>query len=213
MNFKSADIDMLHGPLPKKLLLFTLPIALSSILQQLFNAVDTSVVGRFADANALAAVGTNGEIVALLVTVSSGLAVGANVRIAHCIGEGNPEKIPSILHTALLLAAVLGLGGALVGQGAAAPLLRLLNTPESILPLAVLYLRIYFAGLPVILLYNFEAAIFRSVGETRMPLLALSVSGVLNVILNIFFVIALKMTVDGVAIATVLSNAVSALLL
>ena len=207
---KTRELDMLHGPLLGSLIRFALPIALSSMLQQLFNAVDTSVVGRFADANALAAVGTNGEIVALLVTVSSGLAVGVNVWIAHCIGESTPEKIPSILHTALLLAGVLGLGGAMAGQGAAAPLLRLLNTPEKILPLAVLYLRIYLAGYPFLLLYDFGSAILRAKGDSRRPFTALAVSGVLNVVLNLFFVLACDLGVAGVAIATGFSTAFSA---
>ena len=158
------------------------------------------MVGRFADANALAAVDTNGEIVALLVTVSSGLAVGANVWIAHCIGEEHPEEIPPILHTALGLAGVLGLGGALAGQLAAAPFLRLLNTPDEILPLAVLYLRIYFAGYPFLL----------AKGDSRRPFAALAASGILNVALNLFFVLVCGLSVAGVAIATGLSTAFSA---
>ena len=206
----TREMDLLHGPLLGKLVRFALPIALSSMLQQLFNAVDTSVVGRFADAKALAAVGTNGEIVALLVTVSSGLAVGANVWIAHCIGEEHPEKIPPILHTALWLAGVLGLCGALAGQGIAAPLLQLLNTPADILPLAVLYLRIYFAGYPFLLLYDFGSAILRAKGDSRRPFAALAASGLLNVALNLFFVLACGLGVAGVAIATGLSTAFSA---
>lgn len=207
---KTRELDMLHGPLLGSLIRFALPIALSSVLQQLFNAVDTSVVGRFADANALAAVGTNGEIVALLVTVSSGLAVGANVWIAHCIGESTREKIPPILHTALLLASALGLGGALAGQVISTPLLRLLNTPEEILPLAVLYLRIYFAGYPFLLLYDFGSAILRAKGDSRRPFAALAASGILNIVLNLFFVLACRLGVAGVAIATDLSTAFSA---
>lgn len=207
---KVREMDLLHGPLLGKLVRFALPIALSSMLQQLFNAVDTSVVGRFADANALAAVGTNGEIVALLVTVSSGLAVGANVWAAHCIGEERPENIPPILHTALLLAGVLGFGGALAGQWAAAPLLRLLNTPDEILPLAVLYLRIYFAGYPFLLVYDFGSALLRAKGDSRRPFAALAASGALNVALNLFFVLMCGLGVAGVAIATGLSTAFSA---
>ena len=207
---KTQEMDLLHGPLLGKLVRFALPIALSSMLQQLFNAVDTSVVGRFADASALAAVGTNGEVVALLVTVSSGLAVGANVWAAHCIGEQRPQNIPPILHTALLLAGVLGVGGALAGQWAAAPLLRLLNTPEEILPLAVLYLRIYFAGYPFLLLYDFGSALLRAKGDSRRPFAALAASGALNVVLNLFFVLVCGLGVAGVAIATGLSTACSA---
>lgn len=212
-NMKNTrELDLLHGPLLGSLIRFALPIALSSMLQQLFNAMDTSVVGRFADANALAAVGTNGEIVALLVTVSSGLAVGANVWVAHCIGEQTPERIPPLLHTALLLAAALGVGGALAGQAVAAPLLRLLHTPEDILPLAVLYLRLYFAGYPFLLLYDFGSAILRAKGDSRRPFGALAASGILNVALNLFFVLACGLGVAGVALATALSTAVSAAL-
>ena len=207
---EAREMDMLHGPLLGRLIRFALPIALSSMLQQLFNAVDTSVVGRFADANALAAVGTNGEVVALLVTVSSGLAVGANVWAAHCIGEEHPEKIPPILHTALLLAGALGLCGGLAGQWVAAPLLQLLNTPDDILPLAVLYLRIYFAGYPFLLLYDFGAALLRAKGDSRRPFAALAASGILNVALNLFFVLVCGLGVAGVAIATGLSTALSA---
>ena len=210
---KKQEMDMLHGALLGKLVRFALPIALSSMLQQLFNAVDTSVVGRFADANALAAVGTNGEVVALLVTVSSGLAVGANVCIAHCIGEAHPEKISSILHTALLLAGVLGLGGAFAGQAAAAPLLRLLNTPAEVLDLAVLYLRIYFAGYQFLLMYDFGAAVLRAKGDSKRPFAALAASGLLNVVLNLFFVLFCRMGVAGVAAATGLSTAFSAALI
>ena len=207
---KGREMDLLHGPLLGKLVRFALPIALSSMLQQLFNAVDTSVAGRFADANALAAVGTNGELVALLVTVSSGLAVGANVQAARCIGEGRTEKIPAILHTALLLAGLLGLGGALAGQWAAVPLLRLLNTPEDIFALAVQYLRIYFVGYPFLLLYDFGAALLRAKGDSRRPFAALAASGLLNVALNLFFVLVCRLGVAGVAAATSLSTAVSA---
>ena len=206
----TREMDLLHGPLLGKMIRFALPIALSSMLQQLFNAMDTSVVGRFADADALAAVGTNGEIVALLVTVSSGLAVGANVWAAHCIGAQQPEKIPPVLHTALWLAAGLGLGGALAGQAIAGPLLRLLNTPAEILPLAMRYLRIYLAGYPFLLLYDFGVAILRAKGDSRRPFAALAASGVLNVALNLFFVLACGWGVAGVAAATALSTAGSA---
>lgn len=207
---QSREIDLLHGPLLSSLIRFALPIAMSSMLQQLFHAMDTSVVGRFADANALAAVGTNGEITALLVTVSSGLAVGANVRIAHCIGEQRPQEVPSILHTALLLAGILGAAAALTGQWAAAPLLRLLNTPAGILPLAVQYLRIYLSGYPFLLVYDFGSAILRAKGDSRRPFAALAVSGFLNVLLNLFFVLVCGFGVAGVALATSLSTAVSA---
>ena len=167
---RTKSIDMLQGPLTGRLILFALPIAFSSMLQQLFNAADTAVVGRFADADALAAVGTNGEIVALLVTLSAGLAVGANVLIAQYIGEGKQTQISRALHTSLVCALLFGLLGAVLGQWISAPLLRMIRTPEAVLTDAVLYLRIYFCGLPFLMLYDFGAAIFRSKGNSRLPL-------------------------------------------
>ena len=210
MKRTAREIDLLHGPLLPKLVAFALPIALSSLLQQLFNAVDTSVVGRFADANALAAVGTNGEVAALLVTVSSGLAVGANVAIARCIGEERWEEIPALRRTALALALLVGVGVAVLGQWAAAPLLRLLHTPAEVLPLATTYLRIYLAGYPFLLLYDFGAAILRARGDSRRPFAALAASGALNVGLNLLFVLGCGWSVAGVALATDLSTAFAA---
>ena len=203
-------MDMLHGPLAGKLFCFALPIALSSMLQQLFNAADTSIVGRFADSNALAAVGTNGEIVALLVTLSAGLAVGANVRIAQCIGEKNTQNISGILHTSLVLALLLGVLGGILIQWIARPLLVLIHTPSEILDAATVYLRIYGMGLPFLMLYDFGSAILRAKGNSKLPFLILMASGFLNVLLNLLFVIVCKMNVAGVAIATDLSTAVSA---
>ena len=212
MNTTQKSMDMLHGPLTGKIFLFAMPIALSSVLQQLFNAADTSVVGRFADANALAAVGTNGEIVALLVSLSAGLAVGANVLIARAIGEERPEKIHSVIHTAILLAAILGVLGMGVGLAGSEALLRGINTPESVLQPAVQYLRLYFLGYPFLLLYDFGAAVLRAKGDSRRPFLALVATGVVNVGLNLFFVIVCGLGVAGVAIATDLATAASALL-
>lgn len=204
---------MLHGPLTGRLILFALPIAFSSMLQQLFNAADTAVVGRFANADALAAVGTNGEIVALLVTLSAGLAVGANVLIARLIGEGNTMQIPSVLHTSLLCALFVGLLGAVTGQWIAHPLLIAIRTPENVLADAVLYLRIYFCSFPFLMLYDFAAAILRARGDSRSPFLALTLSGAFNVLLSLFFVIICGLGVAGVAIATGLATALSAVLL
>ncbi len=205
-------MDMLHGPLTMKLIVFALPIALSSMLQQLFNAADTSVVGHFADSNALAAVGTNGEIVALLVTLSAGLSVGANVLLARCIGEKKSEQISDILHTALVLALLTGSLGVVLGQGISRPLLTLIRTPEEILDAAVLYLRIYFCGFPFLMLYDFGSAILRAKGNSRFPFIALILSGILNVLLNLLFVIGCHAGVAGVAAATGISTAVSAFL-
>ena len=213
---KAPRLDMLHGPIWSRIPLFALPVAATAILGQLFNAADIVIVGNFTgdlSTAAVAAVGANSAIISLIVNLFIGVALGANVVIAHAIGEGDEEFVHKTVHTSIVVSVLGGVLVAILGQLIAAPLLGLLHVPEDVLPLALLYLRIYFAGLPVILLYNFEAAIFRSVGETKVPLLALLVSGVLNVILNLAFVVVLGMTVDGVAIATVLSNAVSAALL
>lgn len=215
-DVKKQQPDMLHGTLWNKIIWFSLPVAATAILEQLFNASDVAIVGNFTGAErttAVAAVGANSSIIGLIVNLFIGIALGTNVVIAHAIGQGNREAVRKTVHTSIVTAFFGGIIVALLGELIAAPLLSMLHVPEEVFPLALLYLRIYLAGLPVILLYNFEAAIFRSVGETKTPLLALAVSGVLNVILNLFFVIVLHMTVNGVAIATVISNAVSSLLL
>ena len=209
-------IDMLNGSIWDKLPRFALPVAATAILEQLFNASDVAVVGNFTGEGstaAVAAVGANSPIIGLIVNLFVGIALGANVVIAHAVGQGEKGTVQKAVHTSVLVALLGGLFVALLGELAAAPLLRMLNVPDDVFPLALLYLRIYLAGMPVILLYNFEAAIFRSIGETKIPLIALAASGVLNVVLNIFFVVVLKMTVNGVAIATVISNAVSSFLL
>ncbi len=212
MNYKTTDIDMLHGKLTRKLLLFTLPIALSSMIQQLFNAADTAVVGYFSSAGALAAVGTNTEIIALIVTISSGLSIGANILIANLIGRNDNHQIPAAVQTAVLLSILLGLAGTLSGQAAAAPLLHLIRTPEHIFNSAELYLRIYLLGYPFLLLYDFGSAVLRARGDSRYPFLALVVSGAVNVGLNLLFVIVFHMAVSGVALATDISNGLSAFL-
>lgn len=206
------DMDMLQGALPGKLLLFTLPIALSSMMQQLFNAADTFVVGRFDSEAALAAVGINTEIVALVVTLSVGLSLGANILAAGCIGKRETGALPAVARTALFLALTVGLCGLGIGQWAAMPLLRLIRTPESVLPGALTYLRLYFCGYPFLLLYDFGAAILRAKGDSRHPFFILALSGVLNVLLNLLFVLVFHAGVAGVAIATDISTAFSALL-
>lgn len=209
---KSSSVDMIHGPLAGKLIYFALPIALSSMLQQLFNAADTSVVGHFTNANALAAVGTNGEIVALLVTLASGLAVGANVLIARMIGEGHAGGIPDAVHTSVLLALISGIAGMAVGWFTAGPLLAAIRTPAEVFREAVLYLKIYYLGYPFLMLYNFGSAILRANGDSRRPFVALTLSGILNIILNLFFVVICRLGVAGVAAATSISTAFSAAL-
>ena len=210
------QLDMLHGPIWNKLPRFALPVAATAILEQLFNASDVAVVGNFTGSMrtaCVAAVGANSPIIGLIVNLFIGIALGSNVIIAHAIGQGKPEDVHKAVHTSVVVAVLGGVLVALLGELIAAPLLSMLNVPAEVFPLALLYLRIYLAGMPVILLYNFEAAIFRSVGETKIPLIALASSGVLNVLLNLFFVAVLDMKVSGVAIATVISNAVSSVLL
>ena len=207
---------MLHGPIWNKIPQFALPVAATAILEQLFNASDVAVVGNFTGAArtlAVAAVGANNSIIGLIVNVFIGIALGANVVIANAIGRGDRDTVQKAVHTSVLVSILGGILVTVLGELAAGPLLGALHVPEEVFPLALLYLRIYLAGMPVILLYNFEAAIFRSVGDTKIPLIALATSGVLNVLLNLFFVAVLHMTVNGVAIATVLSNAFSAALL
>ena len=213
---QKRQLDMLHGSIWNKLPLFALPVAATAILEQLFNASDIAVVGNFTGTGktiAVAAVGANSSIIALIVNLFVGIALGANVVIATAIGSNDRDTAQKAVHTSIVVAVLGGLFVAAVGELVAAPLLSSLHVPEDVLPSALLYLRIYLLGMPVILLYNFETAIFRSVGNTRTPLIALFASGILNVALNLFFVAVLRMTVNGVAIATVLSNAVSSLLL
>ena len=213
---ESKRLDMLHGPIWSKLPQFALPVAATAILEQLFNASDIAVVGNFTGADktiAVAAVGANSALIALIVNLFIGIALGANVVIANAVGRGDREAVQKAVHTSIVFSLLGGIVVAVLGELAAAALLRTLHVPDDVFPQALLYLRIYLMGMPVILLYNFEAAIFRSVGETRVPLVALAMSGVLNVLLNLFFVAVLHMTVNGVAIATVMANAFSSALL
>lgn len=210
------QLDMLHGSIWDKIPKFALPIAATAILGQLFNAADIAVVGNFTGdlrTASVAAVSATSAIIGLVINLFIGISLGANVTIAYAVGQRDEQAVSRAVHTAIVLAVLGGLLAATVGELIAAPLLEALRTPDEVFPLALLYLRIYFAGLPVIMLYNFEAAIFRSVGETKIPLMALTLSGILNVILNLFFVAILHMTVDGVATATVIANAVSAAIL
>lgn len=203
---------MIHGPLLGKILIFTLPLMASSVLQLLFNAADIVVVGRFAGSEALAAVGSTGSLINLLTNVFMGLSVGANVLVARYYGAGQQEEASETVHTAILLSLVGGIFLAAIGILFAAPLLRLMGTPEDVLPLAALYIQIYFAGMPVVLIYNYGSAILRAIGDTKRPLYYLTIAGLLNVVLNLIFVIPLQMSVAGVALATILSQALSAML-
>ena len=212
-ELKKQKLDMLNGSIWNKLPVFALPIAATGILEQLFNASDIAIVGNFAQTDktaAVAAVGANSPIIGLILNLFTGIALGANVVIANAIGRDDKQTVQKAVHTSMVVSVIGGVLVAIIGELIAEPLLTALNVPDDVLELALLYLRIYFLGMPVILLYNFEAAIFRSIGETKMPLIALTLSGILNVLLNLFFVIVLKMSVNGVATATVLANVVSA---
>ena len=207
---KIVHADLLHGPLAGKIVLFALPLAFSSILQQLFNMADTAVVGRFASSQAMAAVGANGALVNLIVALFVGISVGVNVRISSYIGMRMEDRIGRAVHTAVLVALIAGTFLMVLGFFITKPLLFLVNTPDDVIDLAILYLRIYFVGMPAALIYNFGSAILRSKGDSRRPLYALTLSGIVNVLLNLVFVIGFKMSVAGVGIATVLSNTLSA---
>ena len=212
-ELKKQKLDMLNGSIWNKLPVIALPIAATGILEQLFNASDIAIVGNFAQTDktvAVAAVGANSPIIGLILNLFIGIALGANVVIANAIGRDDKQTVQKAVHTSMVVSVIGGVLVAIIGELIAEPLLTVLNVPDDVLELALLYLRIYFLGMPVILLYNFEAAIFRSIGETKMPLIALTLSGILNVLLNLFFVIVLKMSVNGVATATVLANIVSA---
>ena len=211
-----AKIDMLDGSIWNKLIQYALPVAATGILEQLFNASDIAIVGNFtgsAKTIAVAAVGANSPIIGLILNFFIGIALGTNVVIANAIGRGDEKSIHKAVHTSIIMAIIGGFIVTLTGELFISNLLQLLHVPKEVFPYALLYIRIYLLGMPVILLYNFEAAIFRSVGETRIPLQMLAISGGINVLLNLFFVIVLGMTVNGVAIATVVSNAISSLLL
>lgn len=213
---RSLAIDILNGSMWDKILRYALPVAATGILGQLFNASDIAIVGNFAQGDtvaAVAAVGANGPVIGLLLNIFIGIALGANVVIANAIGRGDKETVSRAVHTSIVAAVIGGIIVGALGQLVAEPVLSMLQVPEDVFPLALKYMRIYLLGLPVIFLYNFEAAIFRSAGDTKTPLVALALSGVLNVILNLFFVVVLNKTVDGVAIATVLANVVSSVVL
>ncbi len=210
---KSYEIDMCNGPLLGKIMLFTLPLMLSGILQLLFNAADVVVVGRFAGNEALAAVGSTGALTNLLVNLFIGMSVGANVLVARYYGGKQEEEVSRTVHTSMLVSAAGGIILAVLGIVLAKPLLLLMDTPDNVINHSVLYMRIYFLGMPVMLIFNFGSAILRAVGDTRRPLFYLIIAGVINVALNLWFVIGFHMGVAGVALATVISQCVSTALI
>ena len=206
------QIDMVHGPLAGKLLVFAIPLMLSSILQLLFNAADVIVVGRWSGKEALAAVGSNTSLINLMVNLFVGFSVGTNVVVARDLGAGREEDVRDSVHTSIALSLVSGV--ALMGLGLllSRQMLELMGSPEDVIGLAAVYLRIYFCGMPGNMLYNFGAAILRAQGDTKRPLYFLTAAGIINVILNLVFVIVFHMDVAGVALATIISQYVSAIL-
>jgi len=213
MAEKKYQMDMCSGSVLKKMLMFAIPLMCSSILQLLFNAADIVVVGRFAGDNSLAAVGSNTSLINLLTNLFVGLSIGANVTSAHYYGAGNFIDLKKTVHTAMTLSIYSGIILTVAGIIGAREILILMQTPEEILDLAVKYLRIYFLGMTSLMVYNFGSAVLRSTGDTRRPLYYLFTAGIINVMLNLLFVIAFKMDVAGVALATVISQTVSAILI
>ena len=200
------SMDMLNGSLWDKILKFSMPVAATAILEQFFTATDVVIAGNFANGDrtaAMAAVGTDLPIIGMIIFLFLGLALGSNVVIAQSIGRRDTEGVKKAVHTAVLLSLIIGIAVAVFAQFAVVPILGLLEIPAEVLPSAVMYLRIYFLGMPIILLYNFEAAIFRSIGETQKPLMALIAASLVNIVLDLFFVCVCKLDVTGVAIATV----------
>ena len=209
---KSYEIDMCNGPLLGKILVFSIPLMLSGILQLLFNAADIIVVGRFAGSTALAAVGSTASLINLMINVFVGLSVGVNVLAARYYGAQKEKDIQDTVHTAIMMAILSGLFLVVLGESASKPMLTLMGTPDDVLDQAALYLRIYFFGMPVLMIYNFGAALLRAVGDTKRQLLFLVVSGLVNAGLNMIFVICFHMAVEGVAIATVISQLLSCIM-
>lgn len=207
---KGYEIDMCNGPLASKMLLFALPLMASSLLQLLFNAADVVVVGRFCGKASLAAVGSNTALVNLMINLFVGLSVGANVVVAQDLGAGRKAHANRAVHTAILLAMVSGVALMAFGAVMARQMLEWMSSPESVIGLATLYLRIYFIGMPANMVYNFGSAILRSKGDTKRPLYFLMIAGVINVLLNLFFVVVCRWDVAGVAAATSISQYVSA---
>ena len=206
------EIDMCTGSLPQKILLFSLPLMATGMLQLLFNAADIIVVGRYVGSHALAAVGSNGSIINLIVNLFMGISIGGSAVIAQHYGAAQYEDVSEATHTCMLVGLISGFFVMVVGVVCTPAILRLMDTPDDVLPLAILYLRIYFLGMPGSMLYNFGAAVLRGVGDTRRPLIFLFFAGIVNVGLNLLLVIQFNLSVAGVGIATVVSQYISAAL-
>ena len=213
MIFKDRDMDMCNGPIFGKMVRFALPIMAMNVLQLMFNAADLVVVGRFSGKEALAAVGATGSIINLIVNLFMGLSVGTSVIVARDCGAGRTDEVSRSVHTSIGISIIAGILVMVLGLLICNPLLIVMGTPMDIIDLSALYTRIYFMGLPAMMIYNFGAAILRAVGDSRRPMYFLLVSGVVNVILNLYFVIVLHMSVDGVALATIISQYLSMILI
>lgn len=209
---KRLNKNMLSGPLFLNIVLYTIPIILTSILQLLFNAADLVIVGRFCGSVSVAAVGATGSITNLLVNFFIGLSVGAGVTVAHGLGSHEDTVVHNTVHTALPVALVSGVVLTIIGISFSGTFLQMMGTPENVLPLSTVYMQIYFAGITFTMVYNFCAAILRAAGDTKSPLVFLSLAGVVNVVLNVVFVKAFHMNVAGVALATTISQGISAVL-
>lgn len=209
---KKYEMDMCSGSIFKKMLMFALPLMCSSILQLLFNAADIVVVGRFAGDNALAAVGSNTALINLLTNLFVGLSIGSNVLTARYYGAKQEKDLKETVHTSMMLSIYSGILLTVIGVVAARQILTWMQAPEEVIGLAELYLRIYFVGMTATMIYNFGSAILRAIGDTKRPLYYLLAAGVVNVVLNLFFVIVCRLGVAGVAIATVISQTISAFL-
>lgn len=212
MSGRKYEMDMCNGPLLSKILIYAVPLIVSGILQLLFNAADMVVAGRFAGNVALGAVGATSSLINLLINVFIGMSVGTNVLVAHFFGANRKEELGQTVHTSIALSLISGVVLGIAGFCLAGPLLSLMGTPDDILPHAVIYMQIYFIGVPGMLLYNFGSAILRAVGDTKRPLYYLLFAGVINVFMNLFFVIVMQIGVAGVALATILSQFISAAL-
>ena len=206
-------IDMSHGPLFSKIVVFTIPLMLTNLMQLLFHATDLIVVGRFAPGTALAAVGATSGFTVLVLNIFFGLGTGINVLVARYTGAKDPLKVSQNVHTAAAIAFYWGIAMAIIGIIVTKPMLRIMATPEEILDKAALYMWIYCAGMPFLVFYNFGSAILRAVGDTKRPMIFILIAGVVNVLLNLFFVLVFKWDVAGVALATKISNAVAAFLI
>ncbi len=208
-----AGVDLTEGPILKKFIIFAIPVLLTNLMQQLYNAADIMVVGNFADSDALAAVGSTSALTNLIVNLFVGFAVGSNVLCARCYGSHNPQALSRSVHTSFLLAMILGVPLALVGWFASGVFLKIMGTDPAVIDKAELYMKIFFLGSPASLIYNYGAAMLRSVGDTKRPLYILAATGIINVVINVVCVVGFHMDVVGVALGTIAAQYVSAVVI